>query len=122
MVALNSSQAAEGELYVDDGKSFQFLEGAFIHRRFVFANGQLTSINLATSPGKSQFSLDCIIERIVLLGYTGGSKSASIEPANQKVEIELGPIRLLGPKSPAVATTIRKPGVRISDDWTIKIL
>lgn len=121
MVALNSSKAAEGELYVDDGKSFDFLRGAFIHRRFVFSNGQLKSINLApTAPGKTQFSSECIIERIILLGH-GLSKSALIEPANRKAEIELGPLRLQVGGSPSVLT-IRKPGVRISDDWTIKIL
>ena len=121
MVALNSSQAAEGELYVDDGKSFEFLQGASIHRRFVFSKGQLTSVNLAPTSGKSQFSSDCIIERIILLGYVGGSKSVSIKPANQKAEIEFGPLRLKGGKGPSVAT-IRKPGVRISDDWTVKVL
>ncbi|KAH7566935.1 hypothetical protein ACOSP7_023641 [Xanthoceras sorbifolium] len=122
VVALNSSQAAEGELYVDDGKSFEFLQGAFIHRRFVFSKGQLTSVNMApNSSGESRFSSQCIIERIILLGYVGGSKSASIEPVNQKAEIELGPLRLQGRNGPTVAT-IRKPGVRISDDWTVKIL
>ncbi|KAK4841077.1 hypothetical protein QYF36_025035 [Acer negundo] len=122
VVALNSSQAAEGELYVDDGKSFDFLQGSSIHRRFVFSKGQLTSVNMApTSSGKSQFSSDCIIERIILLGYVGGSKSVSIEPVNQKAEIEFGPLRLKRGKGPSVVT-IRKPGVRISEDWTLKIL
>lgn len=117
---MNSSQAAEGQLYVDDGKSFDFLEGAFIHRRFVFSNGQLKSINMAPAAGKSRFSSECIIERIILLGH-GGSKSALIEPANQKAEIELGPLQLQGQHGRTVLT-VRNPGVRISDDWTIKIL
>ncbi|KAJ7957062.1 Alpha-glucosidase [Quillaja saponaria] len=34
VIALNSSQAAEGELYIDDGKSFEFQQGAYIHRPF----------------------------------------------------------------------------------------
>lgn len=120
-MALNSSQAAEGELYVDDGKSFEFLQGAFIHRRFIFSEGQLTSVNIAPTAVKSQFNSNCIIERIILLGYRGASKGVMIEPANQKTEIERAPLRLEGGPSPAVVT-IRKPGVRIADDWTIKIL
>ncbi|MBA0589365.1 hypothetical protein Gorai_018115 [Gossypium raimondii] len=117
VIALNSSQAAEGELYVDDGKSYDFKHGAYIHRRFVFSNGHLTS-----SPvGNSRFSSDCIIERVILLGFTPGAKTALVEPGNQKAEIELGPLRF-GGQHAAVAVTIRKPGVRVAEDWKIKIL
>ena len=122
VIAVNSSQAAEGELYMDDGKSFEFLLGAYIHRRFVFANGKLTSINLAPfSSSKSQFSSKSIIERIILLGYAPGPKNALIEPANQKVEVELGPL-VLGERRGSSVLTIRKPAVQVSDDWTIKFL
>nr|GLL37287.1 THO complex subunit 5B-like [Ipomoea trifida] len=51
VIALNSSQAAEGELYIDDGRSFDFKEGAYIHRRFIFSAGTLTSLNLTPSSG-----------------------------------------------------------------------
>ncbi|XVF61082.1 hypothetical protein PTKIN_Ptkin08bG0100700 [Pterospermum kingtungense] len=121
VIALNSSQEAEGELYLDDGKSFEFKHGAYIHRHFVFSNGQLTSSNMASSShGKSRFTCDCIIERIILLGYSPGPKSALVEPGNHKAEIEVGPLRLGGHGGAAV--TIRKPGVRVAEDWTIKIL
>uniref|UniRef100_A0A5B6ZEN6 Probable glucan 1,3-alpha-glucosidase n=1 Tax=Davidia involucrata TaxID=16924 RepID=A0A5B6ZEN6_DAVIN len=122
VIALNTSQAAEGVLYIDDGESFEFDKGAYIHRHFVFCDGKLTSSNMAHSaPGKSQFSSDCVVERIILLGLSPAPKSALIEPANRKVEIGLGPLHLRGGWSPAVLT-IRKPDVRIADDWTIKIL
>lgn len=122
VIALNSSQAAEGELYVDDGKSFDFKHGAYIHRRFVFADGKLTSVNLApTSPGNSRFSTSSVVERIILLGNASRPKSAHIESTNLNVDIELGPLWLQRGRGSAVVT-IRKPGVRIADDWTIKIL
>ncbi|CAK9153423.1 unnamed protein product [Ilex paraguariensis] len=122
VIALNSSQAAEGELYVDDGKSFEFEQGAYIHRRFVFSNGKLTSSNLATSArGKSLFSSGCTVERIILLGLSPGPKIALIEPSNQKADVEFGPLQLRGERNPMVLT-IRKPNVRIADDWTIKVL
>ncbi|GLU12618.1 hypothetical protein SLE2022_292820 [Rubroshorea leprosula] len=121
VIALNSSQAAEGELYLDDGKSFDFKQGAYIQRHFVFSNGQLTSSNIVPTRGESSFSTDCIIERIILLGHLPGPKIALIEPGNRKAEIEMGPLRLGEHAGPA-AVTIRKPGVRIADDWTIKIL
>ncbi|GFY87475.1 glycosyl hydrolases family 31 protein [Actinidia rufa] len=122
VIALNSTQEAEGELYIDDGKSFEFAKGAYLHRRFVFSNGKLTSSNAAPSAsGKSQFSSDCVVERIILLGYSPGPKSTRIEPANQKAEIELGPLYLRNGRSPTVFT-IRKPNVRIADDWMIQVL
>lgn len=122
VIALNSTQEAEGELYADDGKSFEFAQGAYIHRHFVFSDGKLTSSNVAPyASGKSQFSSGCNIERIVLLGYSGRPKSALIEPANHKADIEMGPLYLRTGSSPTVLT-IRKPNVRIEDDWTIRVM
>nr|XP_027096889.1 probable glucan 1,3-alpha-glucosidase [Coffea arabica] len=121
VIALNSSKEAEGELYIDDGKSFNFENGAYIHRHLKFSNGKLTSSNAAPSgAGGNKFSTDCTVERIILLGLSPAPKSALIEPANQKVGIEMGPLTIRPGKSPSFAT-IRKPNVRIADNWTIKI-
>ncbi|XP_038900635.1 probable glucan 1,3-alpha-glucosidase [Benincasa hispida] len=121
VVALNSSQAAEGELYIDDGKSFEFKQGAFIHRRFVFSGGKLTSLNVGPIASSStKFSSNCVIERIILLGHSR-SKSALVEPENRKVDIELGPLHFQTARHISVLT-IRKPNLLITDDWTVKIL
>ena len=75
VIALNSSKAAEGELYVDDGNSFNFQQGAYIHRHFVFSDGKLISINMASaSRGNMKFASDAVIERIILLGHASVSK------------------------------------------------
>jgi alpha 1,3-glucosidase len=75
VIALNSSNAAEGELYVDDGKSYDYQQGAFIHRRFVFADNKLTSLNMAPDNlGKKKFTSECVIERIIILGLRSGAK------------------------------------------------
>ncbi|XP_043690033.1 probable glucan 1,3-alpha-glucosidase [Telopea speciosissima] len=122
VIALNGSLAAEGELYVDDGKSFLFEQGAYIHRRFVFSDGKLASFNMAPpTSGKVLFTSECVIERIIILGLSSQAKSALIEPANYRADIESGPLSLRWRRSPAVFT-IRKPNVRIADDWIIKIL
>ncbi|PAN50860.1 hypothetical protein PAHAL_9G552500 [Panicum hallii] len=121
VIALNSSNAAEGELYVDDGKSYDYQQGAFIHRRFVFADNKLTSLNIAPDNlGKKKFTSDCVVERIIILGLRSGAKKAIIEPGNREVEIESGPISLRSGSS-LVVPTIRRPNVRIVDDWTIRI-
>ncbi|CAN8264482.1 unnamed protein product [Cochlearia groenlandica] len=122
VVALNSSQEADGELYIDDGKSFEFKKGSYIHRRFVFSNGILKSTNLATP--QASLSSQSLIERIIILGHGSGPKSAVVEPSNQKAEIEMGPLRMGGLVASSVTKvlTIRKPGVRVDQDWTVKIL
>ncbi|KAJ8618783.1 hypothetical protein MRB53_014969 [Persea americana] len=122
VIALNGSLAAEGELYIDDGKSYDFKKGAYIHRRFVFSDGKLISSNIApTNSGKQPYSSNCVIERIILLGLPSGAKGALVEPANYRTDIEPGTLTLRGGSIP-VARVIRKPNVRITDDWTIKIL
>ncbi|KAH9625857.1 hypothetical protein KSS87_009966 [Heliosperma pusillum] len=122
VIALNSSQKAEGELYVDDGKTFEFQRDAYIHRRFIFSDGKLTSLNMAPSGNNGRlFSSDCVIERIIILGLSSRPKSALIEPANNEAVIEMGPLLVHRPQI-AQVLTIRRPNVRISDDWTIQIL
>lgn len=122
VIALNSSQSAEGELYVDDGKSFEFQRGAYIHRRFIFSDGKLTSLNMAPSGNNGRlFSTECVVERIILLGHPSRPKSALIEPSNKETEIEMGPLRVQRSRIASVLT-IRKPNVRVTDDWTIRIL
>ncbi|KAG9151688.1 hypothetical protein Leryth_001985 [Lithospermum erythrorhizon] len=120
VIALNSSQAAEGEVYIDDGKSFEFKKGAYIHRRFTFANGKLTSSDIAHSDGKTKYISHCTLERVILLGLSSAYKTALIEPGSKKAIIELGPLRLRGGRGPFVPT-IRKPAVHMADDWSIQI-
>jgi len=126
VIALNHTLEAEGELYVDDGRSYDYKKGAYINRRFVFSNGRLTSVNLA--PDKSDkkiFSSNCVIERIILLGLKSqiskGGKTALVEPSNQRVDIESGPLMLRKGYYPS-AVNVRKPNVRIDEDWSIAIL
>ncbi|KAJ4796294.1 Alpha-glucosidase like protein [Rhynchospora pubera] len=122
VIALNSSNSAEGELYLDDGKSFEYEEGAFMHRHFVFSDNKLVSTNKARiNAGKKKFSSECVIERVIFLGLSANAKKAVIEPGNIEVDIELGPLSLRPGSSP-VALTIRKPNVHVADDWTIRIL
>ncbi|CAH9142941.1 unnamed protein product [Cuscuta epithymum] len=121
VIALNSSQAAEGEIYIDDGRSFDFQEGAYIHRRFVYSRGTLTSLDLSPSSVSKKFSSDCTVERIILLGLSAGPKTALVEPGDKKLQVESGPL-LLRAGPPSSVVTVRKPNVRVADDWSIKIL
>ncbi|KAL9128057.1 MAG: hypothetical protein Q9217_003196, partial [Psora testacea] len=43
LIVLDKDGKASGSLYIDDGESFNYQSGAYIHRKFDFINGQLSS-------------------------------------------------------------------------------
>lgn len=125
VVALNSSLEAEGELYIDDGKSYEFKSGAFLHRHFFFTRGRLHSVD-AAPPGTSGigYSTPCFVERIVVMGLPSRtqdlSRRALIEKSDVVLEEEAGPAWLRS-GTPDSVLVVRSPKVSIRDDWTIKI-
>ena len=112
---------AEGELYLDDGKSFDYLQGAFIHRHFIFSNQTLysSSKSLASATTK-EFSSNCVVERIVILGLPTKPKRATISPAGGYADVEPGPL-ILRSRAKLAALVVRRPNVRISEDWSLKL-
>lgn len=126
VIALNSAHEAEGELYIDDGKSFDFEEGAYIHKKLIFTQGRLTSTNIkASKKGSKHFTSSCVVERIIILGLKTkdlrGIKHAFVEPHNRRVELEAGPL-VLRSGAQVNAHIIRRPNVPVAEDWSIKVL
>ncbi|KAJ8338004.1 hypothetical protein SKAU_G00369700 [Synaphobranchus kaupii] len=110
-VALSSKKTAEGELYIDDGHTFNYeKQRQFIHRRLTFANNVLSSSNLAPD---AQFSTDSWIERVVFLGAHKPSavtlKMADGSESPLEFEFDSGMSVL----------TLRKPGMNAGSDWMV---
>ncbi|XP_042299274.1 neutral alpha-glucosidase C isoform X2 [Sceloporus undulatus] len=64
--ALDSKESAAGELYLDDGHSFQYLhEKQFLLRKFTFHKNIFSSRH---ADGDPQFHTKCVVERILILG------------------------------------------------------
>lgn len=81
-VAVDSQGKAEGELYVDDGQTFDFVKShQFVHKKFVFESDQtkatLRSINASQFDNQSPFvtQYDVIIEEIKIAGLQQTPKS-----------------------------------------------
>jgi len=126
VVALNSTYEASGELYIDDGKSYDFEQGAFIHRQFKFSKGRLTSTILApVKTGSKVFTTSCLVERIVILGVRAKDltigKNAIVEQDERRIETDIGP-PLLQRGASSTALILRLPNVHISDNWSIKLV
>ncbi|KAI7490473.1 putative alpha glucosidase II, alpha subunit [Hortaea werneckii] len=132
VIVLGHSGDAEGVLYLDDGESFDFQEGAYIHRRFVYSGStsSLMSEDLATTPGsKTKDYLKTMenvrVEKIIVVGAPASWKGkteveVSEEQARQSSGTRMVPMewheKVEGKASWAV---VRDPGVQIGSGWKI---
>ncbi|XP_063059523.1 neutral alpha-glucosidase AB-like isoform X2 [Engraulis encrasicolus] len=112
-VALNAQGTAEGELYIDDGHSFNFdKQRQFIHRRLTFAEGALTSSNLSPD---SSFSTASWVEKVVFMGVSSPNAATlkTQDGTESALEFDFD--------ANAELLTLRKPGVNAGADWTIHL-
>uniref|UniRef100_A0A3Q2NRX6 Glucosidase II alpha subunit n=1 Tax=Fundulus heteroclitus TaxID=8078 RepID=A0A3Q2NRX6_FUNHE len=110
-VALNNQRTAEGELYIDDGHTFNYEKKEFIHRRFSFSNNVLSSVNL--EPG-AQFTTKSWVERIIILGASNPS-TITLRTADGVNQLEFDFDASMS------VLTIRKPGMNAGADWSVSL-
>lgn len=109
-VALNQQRAAEGELYIDDGHTFNYEKQDFIHRRLIFSNNVLSSVNL-NPDGK--FTTLSWVERIIIIGASKPSKVALKAADGQETTIEFDFDASMS------VLTLRKPSMNAGEDWKV---
>ena len=107
IVALDSKQSAQGELYLDDGISFDYKSNAFIRREFDFVDGKLINHPHALSPLNGRLNISIAIERIVIWGVH--SKPSSVTLNGKALTFVWNEQELV----------LRQPGVTINDNWEI---
>ena len=126
VVVLSKSGTASGELYVDDGETFDYQSGAYIHRSFAFSDAKLTSKDIRAAKGKltdkylkTMKKVD--VEKIIVVGAPKewASKThvkvGSGEVRNQQARIEY----FAGRGNKAAWALVKAPKVIIGEDWTI---
>uniref|UniRef100_A0A3B5KPZ2 Glucosidase II alpha subunit b n=1 Tax=Xiphophorus couchianus TaxID=32473 RepID=A0A3B5KPZ2_9TELE len=100
-VALDNQRTAEGELYIDDGHTFNYEKKELIHRKFIcFCNGYFTT--------KSW------VERIIILGASKPSM-VTLKTADGENQLEFDFDASMS------VLTIRKPGMNAGADWTVTL-
>ncbi|EME82171.1 glycoside hydrolase family 31 protein [Pseudocercospora fijiensis CIRAD86] len=133
VVVLGHSGDAEGTLYLDDGETYAYQDGAYIHRRFVY-NGEassLTSEDVSTSGKKTKEYLKEMdkvrVEKIIVVGAPDAWKD--------RTEVEVSEDIAAGKKSAAARkvpldfhkkvegkaawAVVRDPAVKIGSGWKI---
>lgn len=117
VISLDRKGAASGDLYMDDGHSFDFDSGKYIHRKFSFKGQTLTNERF---DGSSTWDMPTMIEKIVILGMKNKHSSAHLQDGTP-LHVEQGPL-IMAAGNPDVALIVRKPKLSASLDWTITFL
>ena len=131
VIVLGNSGDAEGTLYLDDGESFDYKDGAYIHRRFQYqgASAELTSEDFATSGKKTKEYLKQMekvrVEKIVIIGVPDSWKSKvevgiSQNQGGHNAGSKKAPLEFHAREEGKAAwVSVRDPGVQIGAGWKI---
>ncbi len=128
VVVLNNAGNAEGTLYIDDGETFDFQEGACIHRRFAFSasTSSLTSENLGLDGKRTKGYLKSMakvsVEKVIVVGapatWAGKTEVLVIEDgAKEGRKVALSYHEAGG--SHAAWALVRNPSTNIGKGWKI---
>ena len=127
VVSVSKEGAAEGELYVDDGDSFEYEQGQYIHRKFTLQHGVLSSVDAegrdvgSIQPGTWMKQMgDVAVDKIVIVGAPASwdKKEVEIEAGDKKWT---APVTYAKGKGSSSFATIGRVGVPIGVDWSIKV-
>ncbi len=127
IITLGPQGTAEGELYIDDGESYEYQDGAYIHRRFVFSAGRLTSEDLADKPVKEKKRRDFLktmssvrVEKIIIIGAPAaweGKSTVRVSELETDWEVEMAFFK--GDGTRANWAVVRNPGVSVGRGWRV---
>ncbi|KAI9726027.1 MAG: hypothetical protein M1828_002035 [Chrysothrix sp. TS-e1954] len=129
---------ADGELYVDDGETYDYRTGASIHRRFGFEDGILSSTPFASSSPSSQNATEkrkpsreestylasmrsVSVEKIIIVGAPGSWKDKSQVTVRVGAETRMADLQFHDrSRENAAWALVRKPDVPIGVEWSVE--
>jgi len=114
IVALGINGTAQGNLYIDDGETFQYLHNnKCLYLNFKFESNTLTSTFVLP---KHHFPTKAWLERVIIVGLPPGIKKAIATSDGSVAELETAydsALQLL---------TVRKPALSLAAEWKISLL
>ncbi|XP_068117348.1 neutral alpha-glucosidase AB isoform X2 [Hyperolius riggenbachi] len=111
-VALDLQGEAQGQLYLDDGHSFNYQQNEFVYRKFNYSHGQLTSSSLDP---QGTFETSEWLERVIIIGSSKPNSITLHQPDGSETQLEFEY------NSQTSVLTVRKPGVNIASDFTMSL-
>lgn len=127
VVVVSKNGKAEGELYVDDGDSFDYQDGQYIHRLFKLEGSTLTSTDAEDRDTKTikegewlKRMGDVAIDKVVVVGAPSswaGKKEVQLEVDGEKTPVKVAFHKAEG--SRAAFAVLGRVGAKIGADWKI---
>lgn len=129
VVTVSKEGTAEGELYVDDGDSFDYEKGQYIHRKFSLTSETLSSSDAEVRDGKSlrpgtwmKAMSDVHIDKIVVVGAPASwnKKEVQITAGGKSWPVKVQYHAADGPR--AAFAVVGRVGAKIGEDWSIEVV
>ncbi|KAK7959157.1 glucosidase ii alpha subunit [Apiospora aurea] len=129
VVVIGKDGSAKGELYVDDGDSFEFEKGQFLHRAFEFKQLLLTSEAASSKPSAEEGQAegewmkqfrDVSFDKVVLVGAPSsweGKKEVPVTSGGETHKVRLDFYKAEGGR--AAFAVLGRLGVRVGADWEV---
>ncbi|KAK5084362.1 glucosidase II [Lithohypha guttulata] len=133
VVVLGRDGRADGELYIDDGETYDFEHGGYIHRNFTFGNGSLKSQDVSSSVSTKDTKKKAVylktmdnvlVERIIIVNAPKsleGKSEVKVTGQSSKSGGTASMSYHVAKDGNAAWAVIRNPAVKIGADWSIDL-
>nr|XP_027781781.1 neutral alpha-glucosidase C [Marmota flaviventris] len=113
-VAVSTEGSAVGELYLDDGHSFQYLhQNQFLHRKFSFCSSVLIN---SCADERGRYLSKCVVEQILFLGLKKKPSSVTTHSSDGKDQ----PVAFMYCAKTSTLN-LEKLSLNIGCDWEVHI-
>ncbi|KAF5022303.1 hypothetical protein F66182_5653 [Fusarium sp. NRRL 66182] len=128
VVSSSKTGSAEGELYVDDGDSFDYEQGQYMHRKFTLSGNTLTSLEAKGRDTKSVKAGEWLkamesvhVDKIIIVGAPKiwNQKEVQVESEGRTWTAKVQYHAAKGNR--AAYAVVGRVGAKIGEDWSIKL-